>query len=409
MKKIVSLVLVVLFSLSVFALVGCGNINESDVVILWKDEDVAVNPNSLINSMDRAMYIEKIGYKHVGAKGDADLQVQQAKEAIDAGCAALVVELISSLKAKEIVDYAKNKNVPVIFINTPDPILEGVVADYDKCAVVGADLATVSEIQGELIADYIKANFKKLDKNQDGKITYLASDLGLISKDAAKKANELLATKDYVVKGEDKKEINTSVEAADVSFADLLAIDLTAYELILTADDLTAFEVLKTLQKKDYNTNKLTTHFVPVITVGDSMDYKSYVIAGRPEIPEELKISETDSSQVIKQKNKKIKKLEELKTYYEKNQYLVDLTIVDESELGEMIYTTRNVVGTGRLAGSVLADDDAIAGAVAQIVSNLIKGKDMFDIVASKVKEGEAASVVVDGKIVKVRYISLTE
>ena len=214
MKKIVSLVLVVLFSLSVFALVGCGNINESDVVILWKDEGVAVNPNSLINSMDRAMYIEKIGYKHVGAKGDADLQLQQAKKAIDAGCAALVVELISSLKAKEIVDYAKNKNVPVIFINIPDPILEGVAADYDKCAIVGADLATVSDVQGELIADYIKANFKKLDKNQDGKITYLASDLGLISKDATKKANELLATKDYVVKGEDKKEINTSVEAA---------------------------------------------------------------------------------------------------------------------------------------------------------------------------------------------------
>lgn len=367
MKRIVSIVLAVLFSLSVFALAGCGNINDADVVILWKDEGVATNPNSLINSMDRAMYIEKIGYVHMGAKGDGDEQLKQAKEAVDGGCAALVVELINPLHAQEIVESAKAKEIPVVFIDTLQLVPDAVVASYDKCAVVRADLTTVADAKGELIADYIKANFKKLDKNEDGKITYLAYDMGVISTGAVKKANELLATKDYAVKGADKKEINTTVEAADVSITDLLKIDPTQYELILTADDYTAFTVLQALQAKDYNTDKLTTHFVPVITVGDRVDYKAYVV-------------------------------EQGKEHYGENKFLVDLTVVDEADLDEMIYTTRNVVGAGRLAGTVIADDDAIAGAVAKIVRNLIKEKDMFDGI-----EG------VDGKTVKIRYIALTE
>ena len=73
MKKIVSLLLAVLFAFSVLSLVGCGKINDTSVAILWSDDGVATDPNSLINSMDRAMYIEKIAYEHYGAKGDAAL------------------------------------------------------------------------------------------------------------------------------------------------------------------------------------------------------------------------------------------------------------------------------------------------------------------------------------------------
>ena len=97
MKKIVSLLLAVLFAFSVFCLVGCGKINDSSVAILWSGDGVATDPNSLINSMDRAMYIEKIAYEHYGAKGDAAEQVKQAKAALDAGCAALVVEPVTAL------------------------------------------------------------------------------------------------------------------------------------------------------------------------------------------------------------------------------------------------------------------------------------------------------------------------
>ena len=378
MKKIVSLLLAVLFACSVLSLVGCGKINDSSVAILWSGDGVATDPNSLINSMDRAMYIEKIAYEHYGAKGDAAEQVKQAKAALDAGCAALVVEPVVADIAQEIVDAAKAKDVPVIFITGVDLIPDSVTATYDKCVVIASDYSTLAEVKGEMIADYVKANFKKLDKNRDGKITYFAYDLGAISTPAVKKANELLATDDYKVKGADKQEINVVVEAADVDFKDILDVPVETYEMILTAEDVTAFSVLCKLQEKGYNTDKLTTHFVPVFTFGDTVDYKDYVV-------------------------------EQGKEHYEENKYLVDLTVVEEKDLDQMIYTTRNVIEAGRLGGTVLQDDDAIACAVAKILSNMFKGKDTFAGVASEVKDGEAASVVLYGSRVGVRLIKFVQ
>ncbi len=378
MKKIVSLLLAVLFACSVLSLVGCGKINDSSVAILWSGDGVATDPNSLINSMDRAMYIEKIAYEHYGAKGNAAEQVKQAKDALDAGCAALVVEPVEADIAQEIVDAAKAKDVPVIFITSVDLIPDSVTATYDKCVVIASDYSTLAEVKGEMIADYVKANFKKLDKNQDGKITYFAYDIGAISTPAVKKANELLATDDYKVKGADKKKINAVVQAADVDLKDFLDVPVETYEMILTAEDATAFSVLCKLQEKGYNTDKLTTHFVPVFTFGDTVDYKAYVA-------------------------------EQGKDHYEENKYLVDLTVVEEKDLDQMIYTTRNVIEAGRLAGTVIADDDAIAGAAAKILSNMFKGKDTFEGVASEVKDGEAASVVLYGSRIGVRLIKFVQ
>jgi hypothetical protein len=141
-----------------------------------------------------------------------------------------------------------------------------------------------------------------------------------------------------------------------------------------------------------------------MFTLYNTVDYKAYVLAGRPEIDTDLLIKDNDSEKIIKQKNKEIKKIKELQSYYEQNAFLVDLTAVNESDLAEMIYTTINVIDTGRIAGTVIADDDTIAVSVAKIVKNLIKGKDMFLKVASKVKDDEPAKVTVEGRLVKVRY-----
>ena len=96
----------------------------------------------------------------------------------------------------------------------------------------------------------------------------------------------------------------------------------------------------------------------------------------------------------------------ELQEHYEKNKYLVDLTAVRESELQEMIYTTLNVIDAGRLAGSTITDQDGISAAVATIVKNLCQGNDFAKGLVAEPKEGEEPSIVVDGRIVKVRYIA---
>ena len=127
MKKWIAMLLLAAMMLS---LAACGKVNDSPVAILWSGDGEVKVPNSLINSMERAMYIENIRYDHYGANGNPDTQIQQAKEALEAGCAALMVELVTDVEdaaAKAIIVAAKAKNVPVVFFNcnVSDDVLAG--------------------------------------------------------------------------------------------------------------------------------------------------------------------------------------------------------------------------------------------------------------------------------------------
>ena len=416
MKKVLSLLFVSLLVFSTICFSGCGAINKTEVSILWSGDSEVKVPNSLINSMERAMYIENIDYTHYGANMDGAKQLEQVQQVLNKGCSVLVVELVSSDLAQDIVNAAKAKSVPVIFFNCT--VKETVVKSYDKCTVVTSDIETVSEVQGEMIADYIKANFASIDKNEDGKISYVAYGMAIFSTRAVEKANEFLATKDYQVKTAGKEKINTSIEFYDAentqktlspldakeSQLAIMSQNNEAVEIIVTESDSIAFDVLLALQEKDYNTNKLKTQSIPIFTLDESMDYKAYVVAGRPEIDSNLLIKEGDSKKVIDQKNKEIKKIEELKKYYEQNIYLVDLTTVNESDLDEMIYTTINVIDTGRIAGTVITDNDTIAVSVAKIAKNLIKGNDTFKSIVSD----SSNQISIEESVVSIRFTTYT-
>ena len=418
MKRIISLVLVLvsLLTLSVFCFTSCGAVNKSEVSILWSGEGEAKVPDSLINSMERAMYIKNISYKHYGANGDLKLQVEQAKTAVNGGCAVLLVELVqdnviegivAQNAAKDIIDAAKAKNVPVIFFNCD--VADQIIESYDKCVLVKADVDTVVEVQAQIIADYVKKNFNKssifnkevkgTDKNKDNKILVLNYGLDVeFGKKVVEKANEILAGEKYEVTRDFEmfgilgklglaEYFNLTVELSNDSY---LTAKLTDCELILTSDDKLAFDALLKLQGDGYNQDKLSTHFVPIVTVGNTVDYKGYVLANRGEIPEELVKKDDDNSFEINDKNSKIREL--FKDYYYTNRFICDLTAVDEyDDMAEMIYTTINVIGDGRIVGTALADNDSISSVVATLTSNFIKNNNTFT----------------DHKV-KVRYTSVT-
>lgn len=338
MKKILAILLATLLLLGMSA---CGTINDTNIAVLWSDTSEAVSPNSLINAMDRAMYIQSIGYEYYGAEKDQNRQLEQAKNALDAGCSALLVELVDRSAAQQIVDLAKEKSVPVVFFNSI--VEEEVLASYEKCYAVTADASSMAKVQGEMILEYVK-NTKNLDRNGDGKVTYAK-----------------LGTVPFVLKSESVVFEETYVDLAD--------LDPEAVEMIITADDLTAMQVLIDLQSKDFNTDKLTTQSVVLFTVGNEADYKEYVLKDAP----------ADEA--------------ELKKHYEANKFLVDLTVVEEEDIAEMIFTTLNVIDTGRIAGTVIVDYDAMAENVAAITANLLKNKEV-----TKGIEG------MDGQVLKVSY-----
>ncbi len=104
------------------------------------------------------------------AAGSQRTQDDQVKELLDAGCDVLCVNLVDRADPSEIIDLARERDVPIIFFNR-EPVAEDMM-QWDKLYYVGADARQSGLMQGELAADYIRQN-KKADRNKDGKIQYV--------------------------------------------------------------------------------------------------------------------------------------------------------------------------------------------------------------------------------------------
>ncbi len=378
MKKLIALILALV---TVLALCACS-VNESEVSVLWAgDEDHAVVPDSLINAMDRAMYIEKIDYKHYAAAGDQAAQTQQAETCLANGCSALMVELVDASAAQTIVDMAKAKDVPVVFFGTA--VSESVVDSYAKCAAVMTNEATLSNQFDAMLGSYVMGNTtwteegKKpadddMDLDNDGKITcvtvgQLETNLSSASKEDKDGNIEYTIELVYLEDTFDSLSVKVEQKPAGLfggttEYRSLQTVDGKAVELLLVEDDIQALNILSALQAMDLNTDKLATCFVPVFTIGSEADYKAHVMESMPADAE----ARTE--------------------YLEGLRLFADMTVLDkkewqawengeENEVDEMIFNTINQIGTGRISGTVIADNDAMAEAAAKLAASLLKGE----------------------------------
>ena len=125
-------------------------------------------------------YREQIGqYREEGlsvtvtvldAAGLQRTQNDQIKELLDAGCNVLCVNLVDRTDPSEIIDLARDRDVPIIFFNR-EPVAED-MSQWSGLYYVGAYAEQSGIMQGELAAEYIKEN-EDVDRNGDGKIQYV--------------------------------------------------------------------------------------------------------------------------------------------------------------------------------------------------------------------------------------------
>lgn len=104
------------------------------------------------------------------AAGQQRTQDDQVKELLDAGCNVLCVNLVDRADPSEIIDLARDHDVPIIFFNR-EPVAEDLM-QWDKLYYVGADARQAGQMQGELAAATILSQ-KGADRNHDGKIQYV--------------------------------------------------------------------------------------------------------------------------------------------------------------------------------------------------------------------------------------------
>ena len=136
--------------------------------------------SSVRTALDAQLDAAGVTYTDYDGNGNQTTQTEAIQTAISKGTSMLIVNLVDSGSedaANNIINMAKEKDIPVIFFNravsTAEDGGESVIASYDKCAFIGTDYEMAGHMQGQMIGDYLVANFDKLDLNGDGKISYV--------------------------------------------------------------------------------------------------------------------------------------------------------------------------------------------------------------------------------------------
>ena len=130
--------------------------------------------SSVRSAMDKILTDGGYKFQNYDANGNQTTQTEQVTTALAKGSKLLIVNVVdtgSNDAAQNIINLAKEQDVPVIFFNRS--VDESVVSSYDKCVFVGTDYEMAGHMQGEMIGEYLTENFDKLDLNGDGKISYV--------------------------------------------------------------------------------------------------------------------------------------------------------------------------------------------------------------------------------------------
>lgn len=174
-KRFISILLFAAISvLSLSMLTSCGQKEgEADVhVFYYTYSDPYIT--SVRAELSKALDGMNISYQDYDSNSNQTTQTEQVQTAITKGAKVIVVNIVntgSDDASGGIVSLAKNANIPVIFFNRE--VSDEIVKSYDKCVFVGTDAAEAGHLQGEMIGEYVKNNFEKVDLNGDGKISYI--------------------------------------------------------------------------------------------------------------------------------------------------------------------------------------------------------------------------------------------
>ena len=143
---------------------GVASYNQSDTYI----SELVACFKSACNNLETKQKEITVTVRDAG--GSQKTQNDQVKELLKEGCNVLCVNLADRTDPSEIIDMAKEKDVPIIFFNR-EPVAED-LNQWEKLYYVGAKAEQSGRMQGELAADTIWNN-KEIDKNKDGKIQYV--------------------------------------------------------------------------------------------------------------------------------------------------------------------------------------------------------------------------------------------
>ncbi|WP_019893479.1 galactose ABC transporter substrate-binding protein [Allobaculum stercoricanis] len=230
-------------------------------------------------------------------------QTEQIQTAISKGSKMLVVNVVDTASkdaAKNIIEMAEAAGIPVIFFNRS--VDEDVITAYDKAAFVGTDYEMAGKMQGDMVGDYLNANFEAVDLNGDGEISYmmLKGQEGNAEADArtqygVENANAKLEAEGhkplayYKADAPTKYELDKDGAWSSAQGTDIMQNALSQYnedngdmiECVIANNDGMALGAMSALQNAGYNTGEEGSKVIPIFGVDALDDAKKAIDEGK--------------------------------------------------------------------------------------------------------------------------------
>lgn len=204
---------------------------------------------------------KKVNVTIQGAGGSQKTQNDQVKELIDGGCNVLCVNLVDRTDPSEIIDLARDSEIPLIFFNR-EPVAED-MQQWDNLYYVGADAEESGTMQGEIAADVIKKN-PQIDRNKDGKIQYVVLEGEPGHQDTIiRTENAVEALKENGIELEKLSYglANWNRAQAENRMSQMISQYQTKIELVLANNDEMALGAIDAYEKLNYTESTLPLFF----------------------------------------------------------------------------------------------------------------------------------------------------
>lgn len=254
-------------------ILGCGGCGKPDFhytqtiyvgVSYYDQSDIYLN--ELLDCFKEKMQkIEseerKISVTIQGAGGSQRTQDDQVKEMIDGGCNVLCVNLVDRTDPSEIIDLARENQIPIIFFNR-EPVAQD-MEQWEQLYYVGAKAEESGTMQGELAADTIKAN-PQIDRNKDGKIQYVVLEGEPGHQDTiirTENAVEALKAQGVELEKLSYGLANWNRAQAENRMSQMISQYQTKIELVLANNDEMALGAMDAYEKLNYTESTLPLFF----------------------------------------------------------------------------------------------------------------------------------------------------
>ena len=256
--------------------------------------------SSVRTALDKEFNDKGVKFTNYDANSNQTTQSEQVQTALAKGSSMLVVNLVetgSNDLAANIVNLAKEKNIPVIFFNRS--VDESVVRSYDKCVFIGTDSDMSGHMQGEMIGNYVLEHYDEIDINGDGRISYVLFkgqegnvEANARTKYAVEDCNKILAAagknelefydsanaNKYLVDQDGNWSASAATNYTGTLLAQYSEANGNMVELVIANNDEMALGAISALQQAGYN--KAGGKYIPVFGIDATDAAKSKIADG---------------------------------------------------------------------------------------------------------------------------------